>query len=179
MVWLLQCTLHGVTPEDHLVAATGNSGVRVICLPWHICVKLLLHELHWLPVFFQGQFKMLNLSAIKLYIAHGQLFEGPPSSWSFCKSCQGESTLSPFNQTISSFEIQEECFVVAMLDFQNEMVSTLMILLKFLKTWWLSESLGTPLLEVLDICVDVSCLGCHFFSCVLLFGFVGTRWLSG
>lgn len=102
MVWLLQCTLHGITSEDHLVGATDNSGGMVMGLPWDIFVKLLLHELHWLPVFFQGQFKMLNLSAIKLYVAHGQLFEGPPSSWSFCKSCQGGSTLNPLNQTISS-----------------------------------------------------------------------------
>lgn len=66
-------TMHS-TPdysEDHLVGATDNSGGMVMGLPWDIFVKLLFHELHWLPVFFQGQFKMLNLSAIKLYVAHG------------------------------------------------------------------------------------------------------------
>lgn len=122
----------------------------VVCgwWPWHACVKLLLHKLHWLPVFFQGQFKVPELSAIKPYIAHGQLFEGPPSSWSFChlgKSCQGKCTPSPLNQTILCFETQEECLFchnVWPLEWEIQMISTLMTFRKSLKTWLFSEALG-------------------------------------
>lgn len=144
----------------------------VVCGWWpcHACVKLLLHELHWLPVFFQGQFKVPELSAIKPYIAHGQLFEGPPSSWSFCqpgKSCQGKCTSSPLNQTMLSFETQEECLFChnAWQIQMIQMISTLMTFRKSLKTWLFYEALGcserSPLLKMFDICVDVSCPGCH------------------